>query len=91
MSASAPRLTDTQAVDWIACMLRAPEWDSAADYLEAIAATIMDTGRDLEHEPRCDGCGAWPGEGCSASEDDACAAEYDHSMAKEDRRNAGLQ
>jgi hypothetical protein len=59
-------LTDTEAVDWIARMLRAPEWNSAADYLEAIAETISLAGRNLDHDPACDGCGAWPADGCSA-------------------------
>jgi hypothetical protein len=66
-----PRLTDTQAVDWIARMLRAPEWNSAADYLEAITETIGSTGRDLEHPADCTGCGAWPAEGCSAPDEGA--------------------
>jgi predicted Zn-ribbon and HTH transcriptional regulator len=79
-------LTDTQAVDWMARMLRAPEWNSAPDYLQEIAETVSRTGRDHEkHPPDCDGCGAWPADGCSAPD------VYDHSMAKEDRRNAGLQ
>lgn len=80
-----PALTDTQAIEWIARMLRAPEWDSACDYIEEVAEVIGRTGRDLEHQRDCDGCGAWPGDGCSAPPPD------DHSMAKEDRRNAGIQ
>ena len=69
-----PRLTDAQAVDWIARMLRAPEWNSAADYLEAIAETVSATGRSLDHPHDCDGCGAWPGDGCSHPSGDAEAS-----------------
>lgn len=58
---------DHTALDRIAVLLRAPEWDSAADYVEAIAEIVSDTGRSLSHDIRCRGCGlgGWHDGTCS--------------------------
>lgn len=37
--------TDTEALEAIAAMLTDTRWDSPADFLEAIAQAIADTGR----------------------------------------------
>lgn len=52
-------LTDTQALDLLQRLLRAPEWDSAADYIEIVAALVEDTGRAVAHpaDRPCGGCG----------------------------------
>ncbi len=62
---------DRFALDHIACILRAPEWEGA-DYLEAIAAIVTAAGRSIGHQDPCPGCGlgGWFGEGCSAGGDD---------------------
>ena len=59
---------DRTALDRIAVLLRAPEWDSGADYLEAIHEMVTGTGRSLSHETPCRGCGlgGWHDGTCSA-------------------------
>ena len=42
---NAPTLSDTEAVDQIAELLGGTRWDSPADFLEAIANVIGETGR----------------------------------------------
>jgi hypothetical protein len=57
---------DRAALDHLATILRAPEWEGA-DYLEAIAAVVTGTGRSIEHTLPCRGCGlgGWYDETCT--------------------------
>jgi hypothetical protein len=65
---------DATALDKLAVMLRPAEWRSAADYLEAIAEIVTATGRSIEHETPCPGCGigGWQDGTCASPDlDDA--------------------
>ena len=77
--------SDRMALDQIASILRAPDWEGA-DFLDEIALIVAGTGRSLDHSDACSGTGGWYGDGCSASEYEP----YDYSRAKEDARNAVL-
>ena len=62
---------DKYALDHIASILRAPEWQRA-DYLEAIALIVTGTGRTIDHQEPCTGCGlgGWHGRECSVEVDE---------------------
>lgn len=42
-------LSDARALDLLQRLLRAPEWDSACDYIEMVADVVRDTGRAIDH------------------------------------------
>jgi len=52
-------LSDARALDLLQRLLRAPEWDSACDYIEIVADVVRDTGRAIDHPDghSCGGCG----------------------------------
>lgn len=50
-------LSDTEAMDILQRMFRAPQWRFAADYLERVDQIIHATGRSTAHPHTCDGCG----------------------------------
>lgn len=62
---------DRAALDDLATILRAPEWEGA-DYLEAVAAVVTDTGRNIEHTLPCRGCGL------GGSYDETCSVHAEH-------------